>query len=413
MTITANMNSETRKLGVPSTPRYTLLKRPVQVGSAQTQTMPAQVGSDVCQSQTQTTQPIGTTLDSRSESTVPLDLSGDKQPALPPAPGYALKHTNQITDDWKQVYREWSQVGADVVAPDTHTLPVPELDFLATNGITVEVLLGSGGFGSVWRCRATSYDDSSLACKVLSLSKFNKRNRTVETAVNLVLNEGLIHEGLTHENIVQCRDVLYLSQPDTGFPFMRSLILMELCDGNLLDLMSAKPSNHLTEREAHEWFAPVVQALKYLHNQNVVHFDVKIRNIMYRNTGAKGLMYKLGDFGLSRLYPTGAEVVGHRFKGTKRYKAPEMPGNTDRANKYMAKPVDVYSLGVCLAECLGGHGKHRELLAKAKYMTEHTGALNMDISTPCADMLLSITEISPQKRLTVDGIQSHQWFQMY
>ncbi|KAF0699547.1 Aste57867_9884 [Aphanomyces stellatus] len=83
----------------------------------------------------------------------------------------------------------------------------------------------------------------------------------------------------------------------------------------------------------------VVEALFYLHSQNMLHRDLKSRNVLLDST--KGT--KLGDFGASKEIIYGDTLTAN--VGTYRWMAPEM-----LLFKPYSSPVDIFSFGVLLSE---------------------------------------------------------------
>lgn len=144
---------------------------------------------------------------------------------------------------------------------------------------------------------------------------------------------------LKHPNIVSLIEIF-------KYDFKSYLLIEFMEDIDLLVQITKSPKNHLTEYDAKLCFYQIVQGIKYMHDLNIAHADIKPENIFIREVNGI-LLCKLGDFGQSN-YDDGSGESG----GTLLYSAPE---NLIKKNKnYSSKRADMWSLGVLLYCMLSG-----------------------------------------------------------
>lgn len=130
-------------------------------------------------------------------------------------------------------------------------------------------------------------------------------------------------------------------------------------EGSISDHLHASKS--FDERECKQILAQSSDALAYLHSQDpqIVHRDVKPKNILILRRRPDDLFIKFADFGISREGDT-----LKTFCGTYAYLAPEVyegKSTTRRRRPTYTALVDVWSLGVVLARLLCGLPKQEEI----------------------------------------------------
>lgn len=132
-------------------------------------------------------------------------------------------------------------------------------------------------------------------------------------------------------------------------------LILDFCaGGELFFKLSNIPNGKMSENQARFYFAEILEAIDYLHQNNILYRDLKPENIVLDELGH----IKLTDFGLSKLNFK-REDRAYSFCGSPEYMAPEMlttekhrmMGN---APMYHNKNLDFYHLGALLFEMLTG-----------------------------------------------------------
>jgi serine/threonine protein kinase len=198
-----------------------------------------------------------------------------------------------------------------------------------------EAALGEGGVGHVYRARHIALG-RAVALKVL-------RKQHNERWVSRKRFEREAHAlgQLVHPNIVAVTD----SGMENDAPF----IVMELLNGT--DLARRLRSGALPVELACRYALEALEGLAFVHEQGLVHRDIKPGNIFLEAT-AVGERVKLLDFGLARLVTPNNDAAVTSFGemlGTPIYMAPEQVSG-DAADAR----TDVYAMGLVLYEMLSG-----------------------------------------------------------
>jgi eukaryotic-like serine/threonine-protein kinase len=188
-----------------------------------------------------------------------------------------------------------------------------------------EDLLGTGGFGEVWRCVRDS-DGQRFAKKMLAAD-------VGEDAIERFLREVRILSKLDHPNVVKVI-AKHLTDPPYWY-------VMPLYSGSM---ETALPSIRGDESRARSVFTAILDAIEYAHGEGVIHRDLKCANVLMNAESDVAV----SDFGLGRMIDatsTRQTVTGWGL-GTALYMAPEQFADAKRADERS----DIYSLGRMLYE---------------------------------------------------------------
>ncbi|EAO00209.1 putative protein kinase [Trypanosoma cruzi] len=192
--------------------------------------------------------------------------------------------------------------------------------------------IGKGSFGEAVLVRSKTDGKRYVVKAIESASMTSKEKRDVQ-------NEIRILSAVNHPNIIR-----YHEHFEDGTLIF---IIMEYADGGDLNsrIKEAKKQDPLRPFEPKLvmfWFLQICMALKYLHDNHILHRDMKTANIFLTSRN----VVKLGDFGISTVLQN-TLACAKTVCGTPYYFSPELCQNRPYNNK-----SDVWALGVVLYELL-------------------------------------------------------------
>ncbi|XP_029925746.1 STE20-like serine/threonine-protein kinase isoform X2 [Myripristis murdjan] len=188
--------------------------------------------------------------------------------------------------------------------------------------------LGDGAFGKVYKAQ-NKQNGTLAAAKVID-------TKTEEELEDYMVEIDIL-ASCNHHHIVKLLDAFYYET--------KLWILIEFCAGGAVDAIMLELERPLTEPQIRVVCKQTLEALAYLHENKVIHRDLKAGNILLSLDGD----VKLADFGVSA---KNTKTLQRRdsFIGTPYWMAPEVvmcETSKDRPYDYKA---DIWSLGVTLIE---------------------------------------------------------------
>ncbi|CAM9782079.1 unnamed protein product [Chrysoparadoxa australica] len=249
-----------------------------------------------------------------------------------------------------------------------------------------------GAFGTVQICTHKESGDK-VALKTIRLSKLKKKE-----SIERLLAEIDIMRRLDHPNIVRLQEVYHTKD----YLFM----VMDLMHGGDL----AEQYVFKSESNARAIVRQVVFALRYCHDRNIAHRDLKLDNLLYASS-EPGSPIKIIDFGLAVLWKDGEDgVAEHDIVGSWHYVAPEVMSGV-----YDPKQCDMWSLGVIVYMLLSGKSPfHAPSVAETKGLVS-AGRFDIvtgnwrRISEPAKNFVRRCLQKNPGLRMTAQEAQSHLW----
>lgn len=194
-------------------------------------------------------------------------------------------------------------------------------------------MISQGTYGIVYRAKEKS-TGVECALKKVKISKERDRDGFPLTAlreVNVLLS-------LYHPAIVNVTEVVVGTSLDSVY------MVMEFMDHELKALMEEMQQPFSTA-EVKCLFKQLLEGVQHLHDNWVIHRDLKTSNILYNNAGE----LKLCDFGLARQYGSPLKAYTHNVV-TLYYRAPELL--LGGAGMKYSTAVDMWSCGCIMAELL-------------------------------------------------------------
>ncbi|KAF9887841.1 hypothetical protein FE257_009501 [Aspergillus nanangensis] len=241
--------------------------------------------------------------------------------------------------------------------------------------------LGKGAFGSVYRALNWNTGET-VAVKQIKLTDLPKSELRLE--IDLLKN-------LDHANIVKYQG------------FVKSVetlnIILEYCENGSLHSI-AKNFGRFPENLVGLYMAQVLHGLLYLHEQGVIHRDIKGANIL---TTKEGLV-KLADFGVASR-TTGLSESS--VVGTPYWMAPEvieLSGATTAS--------DIWSLGCTVIELLEGRPPYYNLQpmpALFRIVNDDHPPLPQGASPAVKDFLMQCFQKDPNLRVSARKLLKHPW----
>ncbi len=201
--------------------------------------------------------------------------------------------------------------------------------------------IGSGGMGVLYEALREGDFQKKVAIKVI------KRGMDSEAIVRRFERERQILAGLNHPYITALLDG---GTTEDGRPFF----VMEYVEGKPLNQYCDE--RRLSTRERLQLFRAICAAVRYAHQNLVVHRDLKPGNILVTPDGNP----KLLDFGIATILNLGVTSGAAKMTvASQRLMTPEYASPEQVRGEPVTTATDVYSLGVILYELLTGRQPYR------------------------------------------------------
>ncbi|XP_073306781.1 MAP3K epsilon protein kinase 1-like isoform X1 [Primulina huaijiensis] len=248
--------------------------------------------------------------------------------------------------------------------------------------------IGKGAYGRVYKGLDLENGDF-VAIKQVSLENIAQED------LNTIMQEIDLLKNLNHKNIVK-----YLGSLKTKTHL--HIILEYVENGSLANIIKPNKFGPFPESLVAVYIAQVLEGLVYLHEQGVIHRDIKGANIL---TTKEGLV-KLADFGVATKLNE-ADLNTHSVVGTPYWMAPEVIEMSG-----VCAASDIWSVGCTVIElltCVPPYYDLQPMPALFRIVQDEHPPIPDGLSADITDFLRQCFKKDARQRPDAKTLLSHPW----
>ena len=261
--------------------------------------------------------------------------------------------------------------------------------------------IGQGAFANVYLCE-NKLDNKKYACKLIPHKTVHENG----VGLDVIYNEITIHEKIIHPNIVRMYN--HFEQDQNIYCFL------EYIEGETLYSKIKNNPDGLNEREAFKIFSQIIKAIKFLHNNKIIHRDIKLENFLIKkDINNNKEIIKLCDFGWS-VQLTDEMPKRVTTCGTYEYMSPELIN--EEPYDYC---IDIWALGVLLYELLHGRtpfsssSDNNDFEEIFKNVMKNNFKIKESVSNNCKKLIMKFLKKNPEERININDVENESWFKEY
>ena len=240
-----------------------------------------------------------------------------------------------------------------------------------------DYIIGEGSSSCIYK---GTYDNQHVGVK-----KINKE-WIIETDINNIKNEINIHSKLNHKNVIKLIDT-YENNDSIK-------MVLEYAESDVKQLIR---KSRVNETRCKSITAEILNGVKYLHDNNVIHRDMKPANILLKDN-----VPKICDFGLSK---NSKLIRNDELVGSHGYIAPEIHNGYSYTSK-----VDMWALGIIIFQMIGGYHPYSDI--PCKYSANRINYDNRyweNISEDGKNFIDNLLVCDPHDRMSASDALYHKW----
>ena len=257
---------------------------------------------------------------------------------------------------------------------------------MSLNDFILGKALGKGAFGSV-RIVTRKDDKKVYAMKSINIGKLDNKEKEAS------LNEVRILASLSHPNIIGYKDAFYDESSKT-----LNIVMEYADDGDIAHKIQENLKRRLRFEESTlwEWIIQILEGLKYLHDNKIMHRDLKCANIFLMKNG----QVKIGDLNVSKLAKNN---MARTQTGTPFYLSLEIWKDLPYDYK-----CDIWSVGCIIYELCTSRPPFRGTSMKELCHNIMTGYYMpiSGFSNDMRDIISMMLKVDPKRRASTDELLS-------
>ena len=245
-------------------------------------------------------------------------------------------------------------------------------------------IIGKGMYAKVYKA-LNKEENKYYAIKCLNFKDITEKERlNIESEVNLL-------KKLKHPNIVLYKDSFIDKENNLN-------IVTTFCEeGDMYKKIFREKNTYFEEDQIKSWLVQLLLGLSYIHDKQIVHRDIKTKNIFVQNEHT----LRIGDFGIAKIFNQAQTM--NKIVGTPLYMAPEC---FKQSKKYNYKS-DIWSLGCCVFEmCNLKHAFEGQFFpaVSVKISEGRRAPLNKRYSRELKELVDGMLDLKPRHRPTIANI---------
>lgn len=262
-------------------------------------------------------------------------------------------------------------------------------------------LIGKGSFAKVYKIKNNQTGEFS-AVKVFQKPAIFEQ----PFGKKAILNEITLMRQMSHSCITK---LLEVHESENSL-----YLVMDLASGDEL-FRYVTSNNHLDAKDIKHVIKSILEALKYLEENKIIHRDLKFENIICKEPGKlKDIRLQIVDFGLA----TPCEIEEYIYKkcGTPGFVAPEILKANAEENTRLTPKCDVFSAGVIFYTLITGVSPFQsnnvnEIIHKNQNPDIDFKHTNLRKNRVLRHLIKKLLEADPEKRLFASQALKHPFFQ--